>query len=205
MPNETYISIKSFATGQFKDKGSRFIGLAYPVRTEDEVKTIVADIKKKYHDATHHCFAFVVGFDNRQIARCNDDGEPSSTAGKPIMGQLVSHRLQNILLVVVRYFGGTKLGVSGLINAYRECAKITIDNAEKVELQRKMSAVIAFGYQQTNAVMQLLKNLAADIKENSWENDRMKINFCINRGLAATVTEQIQALKDVEIIWKEEV
>ncbi len=205
MPNENYLSIKDFATGQIKDKGSRFIGLAFPIQKEEEVKIILTNIKKKYHDATHHCYAFSVGFDNKQIVRCCDDGEPSSTAGKPILGQIIAHHLQNILVVVVRYFGGTKLGVSGLINAYRECAKTTLENAEIVQLERKLAATVSFTYQQTNAVMQILKNFSADIKENAWADDKMKIICFLNKGVLENMTEQLQSLKGVEFVWKEDV
>ena len=129
---DVYKTIEFPAEGQYKEKGSRFIALAYPVRQEEEIRTIVAAIKEKYYDARHHCYAWRLGAD-KKLFRANDDGEPSSTAGKPILGQIQSHDLTDILIVVVRYFGGIKLGVSGLINAYREATADALQNAVMVE------------------------------------------------------------------------
>ncbi len=113
METDTYLTIKNPTEGLYKEKGSRFIALAYPVSSEGEVKDIVQQLKRQYHDARHHCYAYILGFKG-DVWRANDDGEPSSTAGKPIHGQLVSRGLTNVLVVVVRYFGGTKLAYRGL-------------------------------------------------------------------------------------------
>ncbi|HOI47993.1 MAG TPA: YigZ family protein, partial [Prolixibacteraceae bacterium] len=125
---DTYKTVSAPSEGLFKDKGSRFISYLYPVTTEEEIKEIIQQVKKAHHSARHHCYAWRLGRENIRF-RANDDGEPSSTAGKPILGQLTSFELTNVLLVVVRYFGGTLLGTSGLINAYREAASEAIRNA----------------------------------------------------------------------------
>ncbi len=129
MANDLYKTIEEASTGIYKEKGSKFLAFAYPVATEYEVKDILDGLKKEYYDARHHCYAYVLGADKDKF-RANDDGEPSSTGGKPILGQILSNDLTNIFIVVVRYFGGTKLGVSGLINAYRSAASDAINNAK---------------------------------------------------------------------------
>jgi uncharacterized YigZ family protein len=113
---DTYKTIKSRSQATFRDRASKFIAIAAPVSTEDEVKEFLTSIKKEYFDATHHCYAYLLGFD-KSAYRINDDGEPSGTAGRPIFGQMQSKDLTNVIVVVIRYYGGTKLGVSGLINA----------------------------------------------------------------------------------------
>ena len=136
--NDTYLSIEKASTGEFKDRGSKFIGFAFPVSSEDEVKECLADVRKLHPSAGHVCYAFRINPLN-EYYRTNDDGEPSSTAGKPILGQIKSLNLQNTLVAVVRYFGGTLLGVSGLINAYKETAAITLNGALILEKQITVS------------------------------------------------------------------
>jgi uncharacterized YigZ family protein len=154
---DTYLTIKEKSEGLYKEKGSKFIALAYPVTSEDEIKSILQDLRKQYHDARHHCYAYVMGFKG-DTWRANDDGEPSSTAGKPIHGQIVSRSLTNTLVVVIRYFGGTKLGVSGLINAYKSSASDALDNA--VIATRVVNDVysISFAYIAMNDIMKLVKD-----------------------------------------------
>ena len=123
---DEYLTISKPSEGLFKDRGSKFIAFAYPVSTEEEIKEIQEKLRSDYHDARHHCYAYMLGKD-KNVFRANDDGEPSSTAGKPILGQIKSYDLTNILIIVIRYFGGTKLGVSGLINAYKTAADDSID------------------------------------------------------------------------------
>lgn len=154
MEEDVYKTIAGTAEGLYKEKGSRFIALAYPVRTEEEVKEIVADLKSRYYDARHHCYAYRLGADLKKF-RANDDGEPSSTAGKPILGQIVSAGLTDILIVVVRYFGGIKLGVSGLINAYRAAAADALAQAVVVEKTVDEVFRISFSYAALNEVMRV--------------------------------------------------
>lgn len=155
---DLYRSIASKAEGLFKDNGSRFIALAYPVETEDEVRRIVGSLKKQYHDARHHCYAYRLGHKG-EIFRANDDGEPSSSAGRPILGQIDSNGLSDILIVVVRYFGGIKLGIPGLIRAYRTSSADAIANAEIITKTASRRFRIEFGYMEMNSVMKVVKDM----------------------------------------------
>jgi uncharacterized YigZ family protein len=154
---DTYKTISTASEGLFKDKGSKFIAYAYPVTSEDKIREIVQSIKKEHYSARHHCYAWRLGHE-KLLFRANDDGEPSSTAGKPILGQIQSFDLTNILIVVVRYFGGTLLGVSGLINAYRNAALDAINQAEIVEKLVEKELLIEFDYGVMNDVMKLFKD-----------------------------------------------
>jgi uncharacterized YigZ family protein len=165
---DTYQTIQSPATGIYKDKGSKFLSFAFPVETEDEVKTIVAKLKKDYYDACHHCYAYILGY-NSEKYRENDDGEPSGTAGKPICGQLRSKQLTNILVVVVRYFGGTKLGVSGLIEAYKTATTDVLQNAKIIEKIVLKEHHISFDYEQMNAVMKIVKDFNLQVVSQSFD------------------------------------
>jgi uncharacterized YigZ family protein len=129
---DTYLTIAATSLGEFKEKGSKFLAYAYFVSNESDIKEKLDLLKKEHFKATHHCYAYRLGTDGKNY-RANDDGEPSGTAGRPILGQIDSFGLTNLLIVVVRYYGGTKLGTSGLINAYRESAKEALSNAEKIE------------------------------------------------------------------------
>lgn len=154
---DTYKTISKPAEGLFKDKGSKFIAYAYPVYAEDEIKELIQSIKKEHYSARHHCYAWRLGHEKLNF-RANDDGEPSSTAGKPILGQIQSFDLTNILIVVVRYFGGTLLGVSGLINAYKNAAVDVITNADIVEKIVEKQLVVEFDYGVMNDVMKIFKD-----------------------------------------------
>ena len=153
---DSFRSISSPARGLFKDNGSRFIACAYPVETEAEVREIVDSLKKEYHDARHHCYAYRLGYTGDRF-RANDDGEPSGSAGRPILGQIDSSGLSDILIVVVRYFGGIKLGIPGLIRAYRTSSADAIANSEIVEKVAVKRFRLSFGYMNMNDVMKLVK------------------------------------------------
>lgn len=158
-PNsDTYYSISSRSEGLFKDKGSRFIALAYPVETETEVRDIVASLRKEYHDARHHCFAYRIGLGGT-VWRASDDGEPSGSAGRQILGQIDSAGLSDILVVVVRYFGGIKLGVPGLIRAYKESTADALSNASRIEKVAGSWYRLGFTYEMLPAVMKAVKDL----------------------------------------------
>ncbi len=156
---DTYKSIAAPSEGLFKDNGSRFIAFAYPVETEEEVKAIVDSLKKKYHDARHHCYAYRLGLDGSRF-RANDDGEPSSSAGRPILGQIDSAGLSDILVVVVRYFGGIKLGIPGLIRAYKTSTADALSQAQVVEKVAGDNWSLEFDYLSMNAVMKVVKDLS---------------------------------------------
>lgn len=167
---DIYRSIPAPAEGLFKDNGSRFIALAYPVETEEEVKEIVASLKKKYHDARHHCFAYRLGHKGDRF-RANDDGEPSSSAGRPILGQIDSRCLSDVLVVVVRYFGGIKLGIPGLIRAYKTSTADALDNAGTVEKIAGEWYRIRFGYLSMNQVMKAVKDFELPQKAQEFGED----------------------------------
>ena len=156
MDSDTYKTIKSPAEGLYKEKGSRFVSIAIPISDQEEIKPIIEKIRKEHREARHHCFAFMIGHE-KNIWRVNDDGEPSGTAGRPILGQINSNGLTNILIVVSRYFGGTLLGVSGLINAYRFAAASALENAEIIEKTLQDFYEITYPYIYMNDVMKILK------------------------------------------------
>ena len=155
---DAYSSIAAPSEGLYKDNGSRFIALAYPVETEEEVKAIVAGLRKQYHDARHHCFAYRLGYKGN-VFRSSDDGEPSGSAGRPILGQIDSAGLSDVLVVVVRYFGGIKLGIPGLIRAYKTSTADALAQAQVVEKIAGVWLRLSFGYESMNAVMKVLKEM----------------------------------------------
>src|SRR5574344_1668691 len=168
LKDDTYKTIALPSEGIFKDKGSKFISYAFPVSDEESVKEIVQRIKKEHYSARHHCYAYRLGFSGENY-RVNDDGEPSGTAGKPIYGQLLSKDLTNILVVVVRYFGGTLLGVSGLINAYKSATVDVIANSEivtKIILKRFR---LQFDYMTQNSVMKIIKDEQLEIVKSEYQ------------------------------------
>lgn len=154
--DDVYKTIDGPAQGIFKEKGSKFLAFAWPVQTEDEVKQHLSGLKTTYYDARHHCYAWQMGLDDMNF-RANDDGEPSGTAGKPIHGQIRSSELTNVLIAVVRYFGGTKLGTSGLIHAYKTAAADAIHQANIVEKTVDIQVAIQFPYEAMNDVMRVIK------------------------------------------------
>lgn len=166
---DSYLSVPAEAEGLFKDNGSRFISFAYPVETEEEVKDIVANLKKKFHDARHHCYAYRLGYQGDRF-RANDDGEPSGSAGRPILGQIDSRNLSDTLVVVVRYFGGIKLGIPGLIRAYKTSTADALDKAGAVEKIAGKWYKVGFGYGEMNAVMKVLKDMDLKQKDQDFGN-----------------------------------
>ena len=155
---DSYRSIAAPSEGLFKDNGSRFIALAYPVETEAQVKEIVALLRKEYHDARHHCYAYRLGY-KADVFRSSDDGVPSGSAGRPILGQIDSAGLSDVLVVVVRYFGGIKLGIPGLIRAYKTSTADALGNATVVTKVATQGFRVEFGYLSMNSVMKALKEL----------------------------------------------
>jgi uncharacterized YigZ family protein len=177
MESDTYLTIKAFSQGLYKEKGSRFIALAYPVSTQEAIKNILDSIRKEHHSARHHCFAWMLG-QARETFRISDDGEPAGSAGRPIMGQINSCELTNILIVVVRYFGGKLLGVSGLINAYRTAAESAINNSEIVALVIQDYFELVFPYSSINDVMKVIKDEDISQSQQKFEIEcKMIINF----------------------------
>ena len=154
---DIYKTIKGVSHGLYREKGSRFISVAFPVAGEPEIRSIIEGIRKEHHEARHHCYAYSLGNEG-EIWRANDAGEPSGTAGRPILGQIRSFGLTNILVVVSRYFGGTLLGVSGLINAYKSAAESALSNAEIIDHIVHESYEIKYPYSAMNDVMKIIKD-----------------------------------------------
>ena len=165
---DTYRTIRDLSEGYYTEKRSRFLSFALPVRTPDEVKTLIDAYRKKYYDARHVCWAYMLGPD-RTVFRANDDGEPSSTAGKPILGQINSNNLTDILIIVIRYFGGIELGTSGLIVAYRTAAAEAIAAARIEERTVDETITITFEYPHLNSVMRIVKEDKPDVLAQSFE------------------------------------
>lgn len=161
----SYRTIAEPAESLFKEKASKFFGLAFPVENEEEVKRILEQTRKKYFDSRHVCFAYVLGAD-KTYYKLSDAGEPSNTAGKPILGQIRAFDLTNILVIVVRYFGGTKLGVGGLIQAYKQSAFETLEKAIVIEKEIKAAYTITCTYEKLSALLKEVKKYRAEVREN---------------------------------------
>lgn len=166
---DSYLTIEGEAEAIFKERSSKFLCYAYHVESEEEITSYLEPLRKRYYDATHHCYAWRLGPFGERF-RANDDGEPSSTAGKPILGQLLSREITNCLIVVVRYFGGTKLGVPGLIAAYKESAAAVLDAAKVVERTVDRRIRIEFSYIAMNDVMRIIKEDQPTIEEQTFDN-----------------------------------
>ncbi|HBX51761.1 MAG: YigZ family protein [Bacteroidetes bacterium RIFOXYA12_FULL_35_11] len=197
MNSDIYRTIEMPSEGVFKDRGSRFIGLAFPVFSEEDIKEILTSLKKKYYDATHHCYAYRLGAD-KTTYRSNDDGEPSGSAGKPIFGQIQSCDLSNIFIVVIRYYGGVKLGVSGLINAYRSAAADALENALIIEKTEDIKLFAFFKYEAMNDVMKIIKDEKIKLYRQHFELD-CKIQFFIRKNDAERITEMLQKIDQVRV------
>ncbi len=169
MAEDTYKTISEPCNTTLRERSSKFLSYAYPVENEEQIKEHLAALRKKYYDATHHCYAWRLGFRGER-SRANDDGEPSSTAGKPILGQLLSFDVTNCLIVVIRYFGGTKLGVAGLIETYRESAAQVLGEASIQELTIDRIFRVEFSYMAMNSVMKLLKEIEPRIINQLFDN-----------------------------------
>jgi len=196
---DTYKTITTTCTGLYKEKGSKFIAIAIPVLTEESVKQKLEELRKEYYDARHHCYAYVLGPD-KSAWRTNDDGEPSGTAGKPIHGQILSFDLTNILIVVVRYFGGTKLGVSGLITAYKTAAKDALSQAEIIEKTVNEIYKLEFPYQVMNDVMRIIKEENLHIIDNQ-SNNTCIITYSIRKNEADRIKSRFLKTHENKITY----
>jgi uncharacterized YigZ family protein len=195
MDSDEYLTIAAPSQGLFKDRKSRFVGLAFPVSNDDEVKELLKKIKKEYYDAAHHCYAYVIGA-KRDIFRSNDDGEPAG--GTPILGQINTRQLTNILVVVVRYYGGVKLGVPGLINAFRTATSDALENAETISEFEKSKLEIYFKYVQMNPVMSVLKEDGVEISEQKFELDCM-IKVLVRVSILEKIMKLLKKIEGVKV------
>lgn len=199
---DTYKTI-SFPTEEvlFKDKNSKFFGYAFPVTNEEEIKTHLDNLRKQHHGAVHFCYAFQIGTD-KIIYRTNDDGEPSNSAGAPIYGQIQSFDVTNILIVVVRFFGGVKLGVSGLISAYKITAQMALEAAEIVEKTINIHYFISFDYKNMNKVMRIIKEKNLEIISQKMELN-CEIVIATRKKNAENIFEIIDNFYEIDIKLKE--
>ncbi|MDR2424028.1 MAG: YigZ family protein [Prevotellaceae bacterium] len=187
---DEYLTIAAPSQGLYREKGSRFIAFAHPVVAENDIKQILHELKRKYHDARHICYAFRLGAAG-DVHRAVDDGEPSGTAGKPILGQLLSNNITNVAVFVVRYFGGVKLGVSGLINAYRAATADALANTEIIAAEDCARFTVLFDYAQINSVMQTLKDEQASIETQNFDLN-CSIQLHIRKSKAETLKNKLK-------------
>jgi uncharacterized YigZ family protein len=192
----TYRTIRELSTGIFKEKGSKFIALAAPCYSEEEAKQLLDQWRKEHHQSRHLCYAYRLGLD-KKIFRANDDGEPNNSAGIPILGQIQSFDLTNILVGVIRYFGGTKLGVGGLVQAYKTAAKESLEVADIIEVEVFSHFEIEFNYDEMPGIMNLLKQRKITISTQRFNEDcYLEINVELNK-----THEFEMALKDFKSVF----
>lgn len=194
---DSYLTIEGEAEAIFKERSSKFLCYAYHVESEEEIAARLEPLRKRYYDATHHCYAWRLGPFGERF-RANDDGEPSSTAGKPILGQLLSREITNCLIVVVRYFGGTKLGVPGLIAAYKESAAAVLDEAKVVERTVDRRLRIEFSYISMNDVMRIIKEDQPTIEEQTFDN-LCSMTLSVRESKADTVEGRLRKVEGATV------
>jgi len=205
MPVYAYLTLQSATEGIYKEKGSKFLAFAWPVNTEFEIKEKIDGLKKEYYDARHHCYAWMLGAEKKHF-RAFDDGEPNHSAGDPILGQIRSKGITNVLIVVVRYFGGVKLGVGGLIIAYKAAAEDALSKAIIVEKELTEQIKLTFDYLITSEVMLLIKELNVKIREQEFtENVSIKIVYTVK--LKEKLLEKLTRMKALgrAISWEFEI
>ena len=197
LEEDRYFTIAGPAEATFRERGSRFLAYAWPVRSEEEVKPLLDALRKRYHDATHHCYAWRLGAGSDEQSRMNDDGEPAGTAGRPILGQMMSRGVTNLLVVVVRYFGGTKLGVPGLIAAYKESAAAALERAQVVERTVDVQISVTFPYLAMNEVMRAVKESKPEIAAQHFDNI-CRMELTIRRSREAELTARLKKIEGVQ-------
>ena len=195
--HDTYRTVSGLSEGLYKEKGSKFLAFAWHVESEEEVKGHLADLRKKYFDARHHCYAYALGA-TRSLYRANDDGEPSGTGGKPIYGQLLSMDLTDTLVVVVRYFGGVLLGASGLVNAYKPAARDALQNASVEQRTVDDCYTVKFKYEQMNDVMRIMKDYGLATRRQQFDLE-CQIDFAVRQRDSERVRLAFENLRTVII------
>jgi len=200
--DDTYKTIFDSAQAIYTEKRSKFIAIAFPVTTREEIKDIIDVYQKKYYDARHLCYAYMLGHERKDF-RANDNGEPSGTAGQPILGQINSNELTNILIIVVRYFGGIKLGTSGLIVAYKEAAAEAIAQCEIIEKTVNDDIKVMFEYPFMNDIMKIVKDLSPQIISQSYDTD-CNIELRIRRSVMPALRARLEKVETARIIEDEE-
>lgn len=195
--SDTYKTIAAPSKGIFKDKGSKFLAFSYPVFSEDETKQILTSIKKEFFDARHHCYAYCLGL-NKETYRAFDDGEPSGTAGKPILGQIHSFDLTNIFIIVVRYFGGTLLGTSGLISAYKQASADALENANIITKTIDCIFELSFHYSAMNDIMKILKDENIS-QSNQQFDENCKMNIIVRNSKSEILVNKIHKVESAKL------
>lgn len=194
---DEYLTISKPSEGFFKDRGSKFLAFAYPVSSEIEIKELQEKLRSDYYDARHHCFAYMLGLE-KEIFRANDDGEPSSTAGKPILGQIRSFDLTNIVVVVIRYFGGTKLGVGGLINAYKTATEDALKNAKIIKKTLHDYYELKFEYPVMNDIMKILKEEKIETYDQKFDLS-CSITLSFRKAETEKILSKFDRINDLKI------
>jgi len=202
MSKNSYQTLREPTQGLYKEKGSKFISFAYPVSSEADIKTRIEFLKKEYFDARHHCYAWMLG-PEKQKFRAFDDGEPNHSAGDPILGQIRSKGITNVLIVVIRYFGGVKLGVSGLISAYKLAAEDALAKASVIEMEVAEEVELVFDYLLTSDVMRLIKELDLKIVQQLFE-EASTLKISLPRKQKEKFVEKISLMKAMgrNIVWQ---
>jgi len=196
--SDKYFEIQSNTKGIYKEKGSKFIAYAFPVHTENDIKARIDEVKKTEPSASHYCYAYILNHD-MSLQRTNDDGEPSSSAGKPILGQIISNKITNILIIVVRYFGGVKLGIPGLIRSYKNAAQNSILEGAIITKKLKEYYQLNFQYTSMNNVMRIIKEFNLEIVKTDFQLE-CKLIFAVPKSKANTIKSNFQ--KNHKIIIK---
>ena len=197
--DDTYLTIKAAAEGVFRDRGSKFLAFAYPITSDAEIKDIITRLRAEHPKANHHCWAMRLGTD-RSVFRINDDGEPSGTAGRPILNVLLSRDVTNVLVVVVRYFGGTLLGVPGLINAYKQAAMDALNNAAIIDKLVQDVYTLQFAHEQMNDVMRLVKENSLSVLSQQFDN-LCTLQISIRKTKVNEVLGKLEKLQGVKISY----
>ena len=195
---DSYLSIVAESHGDYREKASKFLAIALPVSGLEEINAKLTELRKTYHDANHHCYAYRLGHEN-PIFRMNDDGEPSGSAGKPIYGQILSAKLSDVIVVVIRYFGGTKLGIPGLIHAYRTAAREALNQATIIEKIIRVPYKVIFDYHIINEIMRILKEEGVKIV-NQTAHDRCEVEFLVRKSKVHQVESRMMRLKNINIV-----
>lgn len=192
-PDDSYLTVAAPAEASLRERSSKFLAYIRPVCNEAEIRDVLDELRKRYYDATHHCYAWRLGPRGEQF-RANDDGEPSGTAGRPILGQMLSHEITDCLIVVVRYFGGTKLGVPGLIAAYKESAAAAIEAAQIVERTVDRTFRVEFPYERMNDVMRVVKEEQPTVRSQEFDN-LCTVRLTIRAGRAEGLLGKLQKIE----------
>ena len=194
---DEYLTIAQPSTGLFKEKGSKFMAFAFPVYNTEQINEILARLKKEHHSAQHHCYAYILGLEGTE-SRVHDDGEPPHTAGKPILGQIISRKLTNILIVIIRYFGGVFLGKGGLARAYKNAAADALNNASVIKMIQKKIYRLSFEYKELNNVMKIIGESGSEVISQKYEQ-LAQIEISIRKNMVPGVMNKFKLIDKMKV------